>query len=596
MSRSLIRYVTATNQLQDLDAAITTGHKGLATLEGYREGEWQKLNMVFAHEMAIQYTRRLERSRHRADAEKALGFCKTSVELSPPATYERGSALSQQASVLDALYLATGDQDYLKQAVSTSQEALPLIHDSAQAHYNLANQLERMYSVKAETDILQDAVKHINRALAVTPNLPGRRAVLGAKAGSIYKTRYEKTGSDADYAMALSYLTDVFRQAEGPPLVKINAARRAVELLGKDSRWEEAWVLLHDALGFIPKLCPVHMPPGDQQHIISMLGGLASESCSAAIACGRVAEGLEDLERGRGIMVASSHRALSDLDALGRDKPNLFKKYCQIRNRLLRASDEKVALGGSGGFILTDRRSILAIKSLEEEMDRVLQDIQSVHGFDRFLHTLSAAEMQSLCRDSAPVVVLNWSKHGSHAILVTPARIWAMPLPDPPNTTGFTRLVEPMATRVLERLINPLPTAENLVEENNMLLELLTISGITSARPWRTPSGSTVLLVPQMRTTSSPGPSRAASCGCPPVSTRGCPSTPPACTADSRPTASSTVALCRPTSPVFACCSSRAALLPATATATSRSRPTGSSSVCSGPRQRQHHDNGPSSI
>jgi hypothetical protein len=247
-----------------------------------------------------------------------------------------GEYLSQMATSYGRIFHYTRPTNkplargYLEQGVAKAQESLKFRPNSAIAQNNMAHKLLTLYDAEPRPETLDLAVKHVEFALSAAEDRRISRSSLLATAGKVFKVKYEAAQRDGYRAEAdecLAKAADLFGQTAKSPgnlaLNRIRAARWATEMLSLQSRWEAAHELLH-------------MKPGDQRRIATSLSWLEAEACSAAIACGRVTEAItEDLERGRGILVASTHKALHDVDELREKDPHLFERYFRTRDQLL---------------------------------------------------------------------------------------------------------------------------------------------------------------------------------------------------------------------------------------------------------------------
>jgi hypothetical protein len=117
------------------------------------------------------------------------------------------------------------------------------------------------------------------------------------------------------------------------------------------------------------------------------------------------------------------------------------------------------------------------VEALNTKMDGILREIRSVTGLGQFLEPIMADEMQELCGNK-PVVALNASPYGAHAIFVTRQRIWSIPLPDPPHIPGFAKKLS-VGVRIVERIMypdeEPRSKAAPIVDSESSLLGLLSI-------------------------------------------------------------------------------------------------------------------------
>ena len=469
--------------------------------------EYGALKGSITHTLLLLYTKKYERSRIPEDASKGVKFGQLSTEFDEQSPEQLSEHRGQLAILFQKMFGATHERKYLDEAIAENRESLKLNGESISTRHNLTNNLLIRYKMYAAPGDLSEALQHIEKTLTTQGHLPSNIGNHESTAAEGYRLKYEasraeKNSVEADIYLekALRYFTDSAKSPQNLPLERIRTARAAAKLLGHRSDWNAAHDLLHEAMNWIPKIIPIHMKYSDQRPILEVLSGLASETCSAAILCGKVECAIEDLERGRGIVIASRHKALHDLDTLERTCPELYHSYCSIRDQLLGNTYHSSDKTPDGIESLLSTHSSSSIHLLNTRMQEILDAIHATPGLDQFLKPIKASEMQELCGRKT-VIALNRSGFGAHAILVQKGQIRSIPLPSP-SPPGFPDFVENLeaGVRLMERCIHPneQSTRKWDLSQNpqNMLLGLLTILWYHIAQPvvtelgWDPPSVS----------------------------------------------------------------------------------------------------------
>jgi len=193
-----------------------------------------------------------------------------------------------------------------------------------------------------------------------------------------------------------------------------------------------------DILGVAIKLMPMialrHLSQRDLQRNVSSFGSTISLAVSLALEFGEEpVQCLRLLESGRGL-IAGMHLDLRDGGSqLAALPENLAHELVELRQKLnspfsdcqsldLPTSDVEVLASPSRFFsVLEDRRKPSA------EFSSHLQTIRSYPGFESFLTGLSESEMKSLATQG-PIVIFNTSDIRSDAFIITPLKIWSIPL------------------------------------------------------------------------------------------------------------------------------------------------------------------------
>ena len=480
-ARALQARYEITNQLQDLETAISIGEKAVALFGNFQESKYKAST---AHEMLILYTKKYKRSRKLDDALKGVRYGEMSIQLQTPGSRKLGEHIGQLAILYETMFFNTQKREYLHQAVSRARKGLQFTPNSAIAQNNMACKYLVLYKIEGTQGDLDLALNHITLAFSASEGKRLTRGALLSTAGEAYRLKYEASvkgtggASEAEEYLvkAIDYFTQSAKHPTSMPLKRVEAARLAAKLLARQCRWESAYQLLHEAMEWIPKLVPIHMNSKEQMAIVTSFSGLAAEACSAALACGRVREAVEDLEMGRGILVAASHKALNDIDKLQERDPGLFWRYCRTRDQLLGLSN-RVESEAKGAQVdldgdLTSQAAQLPfrVEVLNTQMENILKEIHSIPGFHKFLEPILSGEMQELCGTKC-VVALNASKFGAHAIFVNKERIWFIPLPDPPYIQNFAGRLQ-AGVRVMESIVHS-SSDDDWISNNNSLQGLL---------------------------------------------------------------------------------------------------------------------------
>ena len=171
------------------------------------------------------------------------------------------------------------------------------------------------------------------------------------------------------------------------------------------------------------------MSRDDQQHAILQVSGLAADCCSLSLTMGRVDVALQQLEFGRGLILGYLIDSRSDMSDLRKDCPSLADSYDTLRFRLSRTiTAEEPAIRDQ---MMWERREAA------RELEHCLQRIRQQDGYSRFLLEPSVEELKKAAEEG-PVIVVNATDIGSHAIIVSNSSIKAIPLP------GLTALQAPL--------------------------------------------------------------------------------------------------------------------------------------------------------
>ncbi|MFF9011992.1 CHAT domain-containing protein [Streptomyces sp. NPDC014870] len=232
----------------------------------------------------------------------------------------------------------------------------------------------------------------------------------------------------------------------------------AAAAAGEDAEALEGYAY---AVGLLARLAPRGLARADQEGRLIVGTGLASDAAAFALRAGDPAAALTLLEQGRGILLAQGVESRGDLSRLRTADPALAAEFERVRDALsadpngglstvpadLRpngapfGAPDGPAYGPSssrpGAGLLAESRHALA-RTWDELLDR----IRRLPGFDDFLGTPTAADLLGAA-SKGPVVVVNVSRHGSAALLVTADEgIQVVPLPALSQAEALGRATE----------------------------------------------------------------------------------------------------------------------------------------------------------
>ncbi|MEU9703358.1 CHAT domain-containing protein [Streptomyces sp. NPDC047981] len=215
------------------------------------------------------------------------------------------------------------------------------------------------------------------------------------------------------------------------------------------------------AVGLLARLAPRGLARADQEGRLIVGTGLASDAAAFALRVGDPSAALSLLEQGRGILLAQGVESRGDLSRLRTADPALAAEFERVRDAL--STDPHGGLrtvpadprppgapfgppdgpaygpssSGPEAGLLAESRHALA-RAWDELLDR----IRRLPGFDDFLATPTAAELLGAAA-KGPVVVVNVSRHGSAALLVTADEgVQVVPLPALSPEEALSRATE----------------------------------------------------------------------------------------------------------------------------------------------------------
>ncbi|GLW98815.1 hypothetical protein Misp02_29020 [Microtetraspora sp. NBRC 16547] len=137
--------------------------------------------------------------------------------------------------------------------------------------------------------------------------------------------------------------------------------------------------------------------------------GLAADAAACAILAGQPATAVELLEQGRSVLWQQMLHLRGDLTELARTHPDLAAKVSSLRTAL------NSGLDAQNDNLGEERRA------LAREWDRVVGEVRKLDGFRHFLAPTPYDELLQAA-GAGPVIIVNASQYGCHALIVRPGR------------------------------------------------------------------------------------------------------------------------------------------------------------------------------
>jgi tetratricopeptide (TPR) repeat protein len=472
------------HRLQYLDAAIETS-RNASNLKAITA----RSELLVLSNLGTQLQRRYQRVHNLKNLEESIRLFAKAVEMAPPRSSPRTSLLESLSNAYQSRYDKLHDPHDLRTSLTLIEDAYnnSPISFSPTSWLNAADKYLALYRVSTNARDLKSVQERVQNAVS-SPNVsnsPNQWMVYG-QAGNIYYDLYGLNGAQESLDLSIAYYLACWESEAAVPIKRIKAVRRAAKLFCKAGQFREAWSLLREAVALIPVACPQILDREDQQFVISQLSGLSADACSAGLAAGvHALDALEILERGRGIITASVHRAVAELMDLKAQSPVLYQEFEDLRmkintNSIERGSDfdEDQESKSTDEFaklkaLYEINRSSNEVTSSDrekylKELEQVIRKIRhEVPGLENFLQPMEKSRIQGLAKDGA-IVVLVASSIRTDAIILTETGIQVLPLPlsDP---TGIT--LEKAAGQMARLCVEEEPRP--LFKRNSILMGLL---------------------------------------------------------------------------------------------------------------------------
>ena len=405
-------------RIEDLEAAI---HQTVLAVQGTPEGD-PSLGMVF-NNLSHMLEERGKRTNTMEDLDEAIHKAKQAVNATPKEHPDLPNFRNSLSSYLTTRFEKTGrTQDLedailnMKQVVDVTTEGHPRLRDYL---HNLSTMLMRRFELMGRAEDIEEAIRHGERALDAAPERHPQRATFLENLGQCLS----QSPHPSHRGRAVESFLKGWECQSGMPLVRVQSARQAIQLLEKKKEWNQASTIAKQVVSLLPIMNNRSLNRDDQQHIVSRFSGLAADACSLALEVGDSPfQALELLELGRGVILGLLMDDRSDLSELRAYDPEKAAKFEKLRDAVNAPIQD--AEGSKNSLTVMNQR----LKAFRD-LDNCLQEIRQLPGHDRFQLGLTEDEAKE-CAGQGPIVVVNITSIRTDAIIVTTSNIDAVSLPE----------------------------------------------------------------------------------------------------------------------------------------------------------------------
>ncbi|KAF4868420.1 hypothetical protein CGCSCA1_v012343 [Colletotrichum siamense] len=410
LARQLTNRALRTGNAAELDEAISIYED---VSDALPDDHFLRLRNVDA--LSTMYNIRYDRKRQISDNDKAIVMLKDCINRTTQGSQERAIKLLNLGSSLSRRFRRTRLLTHLEEAISKYEEALETpftqANQSVKASclYSMAQLRHQRYEITGEVAHLDMAVEQGRLAVTTLADSHPELARAHSNLGSSLQDRATETGRLDDIDSALNSFKTGCHLQSGEPIVRINCARGAMGILAERNDWAEAERIADVAVGLIPRACSRKLSQDDQVHALRNISEVSADACSILLRLGKVEKALQHIEYGRGLVLGYLIDEQSDLSDLRMRDFSLAQEYEYLRARASSTSTD--------------------LEPIYQEMDVCESKIRQIEGFERFLLPPSLAELQDVASEG-PIVVVNTSRIGADAIIITKHCFKAVELPE----------------------------------------------------------------------------------------------------------------------------------------------------------------------
>ena len=426
---------------------------------------------------------RFQESGQQADLTDAIEFCRIAVEGMPAGGSRRALWLSNYGGALRARYTREGNLADLITAIDLIRQAAaatPLGHPNRAMYViNVSNATQELCRVRmsvpaleaasadlrevldhvadrpapmlaallagrgsvlttlheqaAEAADIDEAVRCCRQAVQLAADSGGPHADYQANLASALLAKAKSTGEVEDQAAALAALLGTAFEPAAHVRARIFAMRAAAGMMASDGELTLAARMLARAVELVTRAVPRRLARADQVYWLGQFGDLAAEAAARAIAALDPQGAVTVLELGRGVLIGQSLQLRDAVGELRDTEPELAGRLERIRAELdapaapLPAA-EPGTLADTVAMFDASRAAAARRVELTAELGRLTDQIRKRPGMAGFLRRPAFGDVAAAASEG-PVIFLNVSQLGSHALVLTPSGAEPVPLP-----------------------------------------------------------------------------------------------------------------------------------------------------------------------
>jgi tetratricopeptide (TPR) repeat protein len=424
-----------TGQLADLDRAIAVLSEGSASAPADHPA-----NSMLLANLGTAFRHRYTRTGQAADLDEAVVAGERSVALTPDDDPRRAAYLSNLANALSDRFKITGEQADLDQAITWHVQAVkatPTEHvDRAKRLSNLGAAQGVRFALTRRQPDLDQAIARQTEAVDGTPADHPDRAVWLFNLGTVLRIRFKTAEDPADLDQAVKVFREGAELPTASPGRRVAAARGWAQCALQAGNPASATDGYATAIEQLPLVAWHGLDQPTREHHLQEWSGLGPDAAAAAVAAGELTRAVELLEAGRSILWTQALHLRQDLALLQKAAPQLADRLAAAR-LILDAPAVSAARGPSPAdeadrLRAAERRMLDERRNAAQDWDDAVAQVRQLEGFRDFLRPIPFDELREAAAQG-PVVMVNVSRHGSHALIITsgdgPA-VRAVNLPD----------------------------------------------------------------------------------------------------------------------------------------------------------------------
>ena len=379
-------------------------------------------------------TMRFEQSGEQDDLDESILLHRDALALVPTGHPNQFISLNNLATSLLRRFEQSGEQEDLDEAISLHRDALegPAGHPDRSAFLNnLANSLTLKVAQSGEWDSLDGAIELFSKSIKLHASGHPSVCRISANFGSALMHAHSHTPEPKYIEMAMATYRDAVTCQTAPVSLRFRAARSWARYADEHNH-KSAMDAYQAAVELLPGLAMLGSAlHARQQALTSGSDGLARNAAACAIRSRWYDKAVELLEEGRAIFWSQALELRTPMTYLREVAPMLGSRLESLSSALERGSlrDTSRNPTDSQWKLMSMEQEARHFRRFNTEWLETLTEVRRLPGFEDFLRPSRLSTLQMAAVD-APVVILNASKSGCDALIMTSSNVKHIPLPN----------------------------------------------------------------------------------------------------------------------------------------------------------------------
>ena len=349
--------------------------------------------------------------------EKGIRVAREAVESTNKQHPRRISMMNTLGTLLREHFESTKDLADLNEAIKILKHEAhmtPSDHPEFKvATVELGHALLARFQWEGDLHDIERAIAELKDALLLTANNDLSRPALLNDLGDALIAHYRVSKEDSAIRSAVEYYSEGATSGLGAPAIRLSSAMKWANTLS--TLGSSPLVAYEHALELLSKVAWMGLPMTDRYAQIIPYNDLVCNAAAVAIRERQYTQALEWLEQGRSIVWGQILQLRSAVDELSLKDPELAQKFVEVSKELEFLSNPRLQIPHEHSLSVEETEQ--KHRSLAQRWQDLVNQIQSLHGFEEFLKPKPASRLVKAAK-YGPVVVLNASEHGCDALII----------------------------------------------------------------------------------------------------------------------------------------------------------------------------------